>query len=304
MTFPKFIPKYAAFDTWESVYQECKVRDTFRIERVTPQNLTPSRRKEMMKVMCDSFSGAEGTAPELAVYWQFSGEHLYDEDGNAQKREGPLPTRVERGIKYSMDFCLKVNVGFGGTFVLIEKATDKIVGVVTTVPPNEIHAHDMNEKCFSSCGFCCLFTNALCCSAHACEVVCGMDWKQGAIEYSFAEGHKELANGRHWYVQIMAVAPSAQGKGAGTEMVNFIAALAEKDNVPCYLETAGKENEGFYTSKGKFKTVKHKILSKKGHSDNKVNPEDKNDPDRSFSCNGGMAFMIRDPGQELEPKRD
>ena len=66
-----------------------------------------------------------------------------------------------------------------------------------------------------------------------------------ALTEFMKEGHKPLHDKRHWYIQILATDPSAQGRGVGTELLNFIGALANEEKVPVYLESAGKANEEF-----------------------------------------------------------
>jgi ribosomal protein S18 acetylase RimI-like enzyme len=51
---------------------------------------------------------------------------------------------------------------------------------------------------------------------------------------------------RHWDLETMGVAPSAQGKGVGSRLLAPGLARADAERLPCYLTTARGENLGFY----------------------------------------------------------
>ena len=50
----------------------------------------------------------------------------------------------------------------------------------------------------------------------------------------------------HWYLWILGVAPSAQGKGIGRRLIESAIGLAEADGHPLYLETTNKRNIELY----------------------------------------------------------
>jgi ribosomal protein S18 acetylase RimI-like enzyme len=58
------------------------------------------------------------------------------------------------------------------------------------------------------------------------------------------------AGPRHWYVMVLGVDPSKHGQGVGSALLAHVAALADRDRVPCYLETAGPQNVRFYQGNG------------------------------------------------------
>jgi GNAT superfamily N-acetyltransferase len=50
----------------------------------------------------------------------------------------------------------------------------------------------------------------------------------------------------HWYLQTLAVRPSAQRRGVGTALIEPGLARAEADGVGCYLETQRESNIPYY----------------------------------------------------------
>jgi ribosomal protein S18 acetylase RimI-like enzyme len=53
-----------------------------------------------------------------------------------------------------------------------------------------------------------------------------------------------------WYLQVIGVSPEAQGLGVGTRLLEPALGLADREQVPCYLETSNPEAVPFYLSAG------------------------------------------------------
>ena len=61
---------------------------------------------------------------------------------------------------------------------------------------------------------------------------------------------------RHWYLALLGVDPDHAGKGIGSALLEPVLAEADKDRLPCYLETAEKSNLAFYEKHG-FEVLRH-----------------------------------------------
>jgi ribosomal protein S18 acetylase RimI-like enzyme len=51
---------------------------------------------------------------------------------------------------------------------------------------------------------------------------------------------------RHWYVWLLGVDPSSQRQGVGSALLSSICERADRDRVPCYLDTTNERNLAFY----------------------------------------------------------
>jgi GNAT superfamily N-acetyltransferase len=68
------------------------------------------------------------------------------------------------------------------------------------------------------------------------------------------EIHKREVPGPHWYLWALGVEPGRQGQGIGGRLLQPVLTQADKDGVPCYLETQTARNVAFYQKRG-FKVV-------------------------------------------------
>jgi GNAT superfamily N-acetyltransferase len=57
---------------------------------------------------------------------------------------------------------------------------------------------------------------------------------------------REMAGTPHWYLFILGVAPEAQGQGVGSALLAPVLQQADRERVPCYLETMTIDNVRFY----------------------------------------------------------
>jgi ribosomal protein S18 acetylase RimI-like enzyme len=65
-----------------------------------------------------------------------------------------------------------------------------------------------------------------------------------------AKIHRKHVPEPHWYLMVVGVDPELQGRGLGTALVKDGLARADRENVPCYLETAEERNLAFYERLG------------------------------------------------------
>lgn len=63
----------------------------------------------------------------------------------------------------------------------------------------------------------------------------------------------------HWYLWMLGVEPEHQGKGLGSALLRSLAARAERDRAPCYLETDRASNVRLYERHG-FTLLKEEVL--------------------------------------------
>ena len=64
------------------------------------------------------------------------------------------------------------------------------------------------------------------------------------------ELHKRDVPKLHWYLMILGVEPERQGQGVGSALIEPGLARADRDRLPCYLETAKEINVDFYKKHG------------------------------------------------------
>ncbi len=62
--------------------------------------------------------------------------------------------------------------------------------------------------------------------------------------------HERWAPGSHWYLFVLGVEPSSQGKGVGGALMEPVLARADAENTSCYLETQYERNLPFYGKYG------------------------------------------------------
>ena len=58
--------------------------------------------------------------------------------------------------------------------------------------------------------------------------------------------HRRDAPVPHWYTMVIGVEPSMQGKGVASSLLNTMFERADRERVPCYLETSQPKNVQFY----------------------------------------------------------
>jgi ribosomal protein S18 acetylase RimI-like enzyme len=54
----------------------------------------------------------------------------------------------------------------------------------------------------------------------------------------------------HWYLATLGVAPGSQSRGVGRALLRALTTRADRDPLPCYLETDRPENVAFYERAG------------------------------------------------------
>ncbi len=62
--------------------------------------------------------------------------------------------------------------------------------------------------------------------------------------------HKRDMPQRHWYLMVLGVDPPRQGQGIGGALMQPVLERADRDLLPCYVETAKEINVSFYQKQG------------------------------------------------------
>jgi GNAT superfamily N-acetyltransferase len=64
------------------------------------------------------------------------------------------------------------------------------------------------------------------------------------------EAHARAVSGPHWYLWGLGVEPTRQRQGLGSHLIQPILARADRQGLPCYLETTKEVNVPFYEKHG------------------------------------------------------
>lgn len=72
--------------------------------------------------------------------------------------------------------------------------------------------------------------------------------------------HQQDMAAPHWYLVMLGVAPGFQGQGVGGTLIQPVLQQADRDGVPCYLETSTERGVNFYQKHG-FEVVRSEQLS-------------------------------------------
>lgn len=102
--------------------------------------------------------------------------------------------------------------------------------------------------------------------ARALMLVTGLSAGPGcALRFARLDAFQQAHHPRrpHWYLSILAAAPALQGRGIGSALLRALAARADADGRPCYLETDTEANVRLYMRHG-FDVVGEHVLPELG----------------------------------------
>ncbi len=92
-------------------------------------------------------------------------------------------------------------------------------------------------------------------------------WSGAGRFFTFGEQleglHARDVTQPHWYLWLLAVDPPCQGKGLGGALLRSRLRAADRQGLPCYLETAKESNVSLYQRFG-FEVLRHPKLGKDG----------------------------------------
>jgi ribosomal protein S18 acetylase RimI-like enzyme len=66
----------------------------------------------------------------------------------------------------------------------------------------------------------------------------------------FADTRAREAGERYWYLMVIGVQPEFQGQGIGSALMHPALALADRDHLSCFVETAQPRNQRLYERHG------------------------------------------------------
>lgn len=83
--------------------------------------------------------------------------------------------------------------------------------------------------------------------------------RQRAFAEYAAEVRRRVVSPRHWYLQLLGVDPAYHGKGYSSRLLRPILARADREGVPCYLDTQAEKNVALYEHFG-FRVAEEGII--------------------------------------------
>jgi ribosomal protein S18 acetylase RimI-like enzyme len=73
--------------------------------------------------------------------------------------------------------------------------------------------------------------------------------------------HKRLVPYKHWYLMVLGVDPGFQGKGYASKLLKPMLERADREKLPCYLETNDEVDVTIYRHFG-FKVLEESLIPK------------------------------------------
>lgn len=80
-----------------------------------------------------------------------------------------------------------------------------------------------------------------------------------AVDSFLNDAHKRLVPCEHWYLQMIGVDPVCKGKGYSSTLIKPMIYRADRENLPCFLETNTEENTRIYRHFG-FEVIEESLV--------------------------------------------
>lgn len=155
----------------------------------------------------------------------------------------PDPGSRKNKLSLMMELLLRVGIKYG----IVHLSSQKLEGVSIWLPSN-------NVKITTWMG---LLNGGI---SYFFKVGRKTVKKQNSLySYTFST-HKRLVPSQYWYLSIIAVNPSYQGKGISRMLLNSMFEQIDKQNLPCFLDTNNEKNIPIYKHFG-FKILKEYEIS-------------------------------------------
>lgn len=194
--------------------------------------------KEVLETATRSFAGTQEAEPEWGLDWVL-GPHLHGAWYDWRRHEV---------VRWLQHLLLRMTLNYGGVALAAKRPDGSIAAVCMTVPyisrkpPGDLRFLARYLRHFHELGLppCSTSKSVL------AGIGKGIEKRMDASGLQYSKMHKTHAPGAHWYVQVMAVDPSAQGQGFCRTLMEVVSTLADARDVPCYLEASGDRNVSIY----------------------------------------------------------
>jgi ribosomal protein S18 acetylase RimI-like enzyme len=161
-------------------------------------------------------AGAEAIAAGHADYPTF--RHLF-----------PEPRRRARALRAFFAATVRDGIPFNSVFAVCHG--QRVVATAVWLPPGAFPWSPRRKLAATS----------------ALTRVLAADWRAFPtfVRYG-ANVERDHPTEPHWYLEVLSVRPEHQRQGLGGRLVTRVLHLADRDLVPCYLETARPANVDYY----------------------------------------------------------
>jgi ribosomal protein S18 acetylase RimI-like enzyme len=140
------------------------------------------------------------------------------------------PEKREKKLRTLYAGVVNTCIGHGTARAILQN--DEIAGVSLAYPPG---SYPLSLWVWAENGLGALFTGPK------------YTWHLARLD---ALARKKHLSEKHWYLFVLGVAPHLQGNGLGGRLVAKMSKDADRQSLPCYLETDKPENVGFYSTHG------------------------------------------------------
>lgn len=146
-----------------------------------------------------------------------------------------FPDESERARLLPWHFTAFVRYGY--LFGEIYSTASQTEGVAIWFPPGET---ELTPERLAKAGL-----------DEAPEVLGAEPWERFTTVIDYLERfHQRDVEPRHWYLPLLGIDPSQQGRGLGSKLLAPVLARADAEMLPCYLETVEPRNVPFYQRHG------------------------------------------------------
>lgn len=144
---------------------------------------------------------------------------------------------AERDRLNSLRWLSQLIVNYSSDYHQIYTTADELQGCAVWLPPA---GYPMNPLRLLQLGF--------------YQLPFKVQWRRiGAFLSTFnqmEQYHRQDMPGPSWYLVMLGVAPGFQGQGIGGKLLQPVLAQADREGLPCYLETSTERGVNFYQKHG------------------------------------------------------